>query len=64
MSQEKKDKKPHETPQHEETEQKPKVSKTAEEMKAEVDNLIDEIDDTLEVDAEEFVKNYVQKGGE
>ncbi len=64
MSQDKKNKKPQETPQHEEAEPKPKVSKTAEEIKAEVDKLIDEIDDTLEVDAEEFVKNYVQKGGE
>jgi prokaryotic ubiquitin-like protein Pup len=31
---------------------------------SEVDDLLDEIDDVLEENAEEFVKNYVQKGGE
>lgn len=29
-----------------------------------VDALLDEIDDVLESNAEEFVKGYVQKGGE
>ena len=29
-----------------------------------VDSLLDEIDDVLEENAEEFVKSYVQKGGE
>jgi ubiquitin-like protein Pup len=29
-----------------------------------MDKLIDEIDDVLEENAEEFIKNYVQKGGE
>ncbi len=29
-----------------------------------VDSLLDEIDDVLEVNAEEFVRGYVQKGGE
>ncbi|MCU1594056.1 MAG: pup [Frankiales bacterium] len=29
-----------------------------------VDALLDEIDDVLESNAEEFVKSYVQKGGE
>ncbi len=29
-----------------------------------VDDLLDEIDSVLEENAEEFVKNYVQKGGE
>lgn len=36
----------------------------ATELKAELDDLLDEIDDVLETNAEEFVKNYVQKGGE
>lgn len=31
---------------------------------SDVDDLLDEIDDVLEENAEEFVKNYVQKGGE
>jgi ubiquitin-like protein Pup len=34
------------------------------ELKAELDDLLDEIDEVLETNAEEFVKNYVQKGGE
>lgn len=29
-----------------------------------IDGLLDEIDTVLEENAEEFVKNYVQKGGE
>ena len=34
------------------------------ELTAELDGLLDEIDEGLETNAEEFVKNYVQKGGE
>lgn len=33
-------------------------------LKSELDDLLDEIDDVLEENAEEFVKSYVQKGGE
>jgi ubiquitin-like protein Pup len=33
-------------------------------LKAELDDLLDEIDDVLESNAEDFVKSYVQKGGE
>lgn len=29
-----------------------------------VDDLLDEIDELLEEDAEEFVRSYVQKGGQ
>ncbi len=29
-----------------------------------VDDLLDEIDDVLEANAEEFVRGYIQKGGE
>ena len=29
-----------------------------------LDELLDEIDEVLEENAEEFVKNYVQKGGQ
>ena len=35
-----------------------------EDLKHEMDNLLDEIDSVLEENAEEFVKSYVQKGGE
>lgn len=31
---------------------------------AELDDLLSEIDEVLETNAEEFVKNYVQKGGQ
>lgn len=34
------------------------------EVKAELDDLLDEIDEVLEANAEEFVKSYIQKGGE
>lgn len=35
-----------------------------EEVAEKIDDLLDEIDSVLEENAEEFVKNYVQKGGE
>lgn len=36
----------------------------ADALKAETDSLLDEIDGLLEENAEEFVKGYVQKGGQ
>jgi ubiquitin-like protein Pup len=33
-------------------------------LKDELDDILDQIDDVLEENAEEFVRNYVQKGGE
>ncbi len=39
-------------------------AKQGEKIKAELDDLLDEIDEVLEDNAEEFVKSYVQKGGE
>jgi ubiquitin-like protein Pup len=42
----------------------PAKSEAGEKIKAELDDLLDEIDEVLEVNAEEFVKSYVQKGGE
>lgn len=35
-----------------------------EKLAAETDDLLDEIDDVLEKNAEDFVKAYVQKGGQ
>ena len=35
-----------------------------EKLKSELDDLLDEIDEVLEENAEEFVKSYIQKGGE
>ena len=40
------------------------VSERAARLRDDLDNLLDEIDGVLEENAEEFVKNYVQKGGE
>lgn len=40
------------------------VIETGEKLKQDLDSLIDEIDEILEENAEEFVKNYIQKGGE
>lgn len=42
----------------------PAATKQGEKIKAELDDLLDEIDGVLEENAEEFVKSYVQKGGE
>ena len=42
----------------------PAVSESGEKLKAELDDLLDEIDEVLESNAEDFVKAYVQKGGQ
>ncbi len=42
----------------------PGVSETGEKLKAELDDLLDEIDEVLETNAEDFVKSYIQKGGQ
>ena len=39
-------------------------SSKAAELKEEMDDILEEIDSVLEENAEEFVKSYVQKGGE
>jgi prokaryotic ubiquitin-like protein Pup len=41
-----------------------KLAKKGEALKEEMDSLMDEIDEVLEENAEEFVKNYVQRGGQ
>ncbi len=45
-------------------EEAPSTSERGEKIKAELDDLMDEIDEVLEDNAEEFVRNYVQKGGQ
>lgn len=52
---------------HEHTEATDHVAQAApqgDKLRDEIDELLDEIDDVLESNAEEFVKNYVQKGGQ
>ena len=40
------------------------TSESGEKLKAELDDLLDEIDGVLETNAEEFVHGFVQKGGQ
>jgi ubiquitin-like protein Pup len=40
------------------------VAGTGDKLIAELDDLLDEIDEVLESNAEDFVKSYVQKGGQ
>ena len=65
-----KEKKVQEAPEEPVTEQAAPVELVSEAKKAEatsteeVDDLLDEIDEVLEVNAEDFVRSFVQKGGE
>ena len=47
-----------------ETADTPTTSEKGEELKADIDDLLDEIDEVLETNAEDFVKSYIQKGGQ
>ena len=40
------------------------VSERREALDDDVDAILDEIDDVLETNAEDFVKSFIQKGGE
>ena len=40
------------------------VSERHEKINEDVDALLDEIDDVLETNAEDFVRSFVQKGGQ
>ena len=42
----------------------PAGAEKGEKLKAELDELLDEIDEVLEENAEDFVRSYVQKGGQ
>ncbi len=41
-----------------------KMAKKGQDLKDEMDALVEDIDAVLEENAEEFVKNYVQRGGQ
>jgi ubiquitin-like protein Pup len=47
-----------------EVDEAPATSEKGEKLKAELDDLLDEIDEVLETNAEDFVRSFVQKGGE
>ena len=47
--------------QDEVTENRPAGSESGEKIKAELDELLDEIDEVLETNAEDFVKSYVHQ---
>jgi ubiquitin-like protein Pup len=47
-----------------EVEETPQGSEKGEKLKAELDDLLDEIDEVLETNAEDFVRSFVQKGGQ
>ncbi|WP_420638096.1 ubiquitin-like protein Pup [Candidatus Poriferisocius sp.] len=53
-------------PQREQSqpEEAPAVTGQGDDLKAELDDLLDEIDEVLESNAEDFVKSYIQKGGQ
>ncbi|MGH9188421.1 MAG: ubiquitin-like protein Pup [Acidimicrobiales bacterium] len=42
----------------------PPATKQGDKLKAELDELLDEIDEVLETNAEDFVRSYIQKGGQ
>lgn len=57
-------KKPSSPQDEQEVKPNPKVVEAGKKIKEDADQLVDEIDQVLEENAAEFVKNYVQKGGE
>jgi len=48
----------------EQVEDLPTASESGEKLKSDMDDLLDEIDEVLETNAEDFVKSYIQKGGQ
>lgn len=54
------------TEEEEQTEVAPEsdVAERKEALDDDVDAILDEIDDVLETNAEDFVKSFIQKGGE
>jgi prokaryotic ubiquitin-like protein Pup len=64
MAEREQKRKPAPSREEETVEETPGVSEKGEKIKAELDDLLDEIDEVLEDNAEEFVRAYVQKGGE
>ncbi len=47
-----------------EADELPTTSESSDKLKSDMDDLLDEIDEVLETNAEDFVKSYIQKGGQ
>jgi prokaryotic ubiquitin-like protein Pup len=54
----------HELPRKEEAHARLKIIEAGKRMKEDIDKLTENIDEVLETNAEEFVRNYIQRGGE
>jgi ubiquitin-like protein Pup len=52
------------SPKTEVAHRKTNVAEKGDKIKKDLDKIIDEIDDVLEENAEEFIRSYVQRGGE
>lgn len=62
--QERKSKQTEGRPSGESSQPSAQVTETGKKLKADMDKLMGEIDDVLQENVEEFVKSYVQRGGE
>ena len=51
-------------PQEEEAAPNPAVAEKGKELKRGIEKVLDEIDTVLEQNAEEFMKSYIQRGGQ
>lgn len=64
MAEREQKRKPAPARQTEEVADAPATTESGEKLKSDIDDLLDEIDEVLESNAEDFVRSYVQKGGE
>jgi ubiquitin-like protein Pup len=53
-----------ETEEQNETAPQSDVAERKEQLDEDIDAILDEIDDVLETNAEDFVKSFIQKGGQ
>jgi prokaryotic ubiquitin-like protein Pup len=53
-----------ETDEQPEVEASADVTERKEQLDEDIDAILDEIDDVLETNAEDFVKSFIQKGGQ
>ena len=53
-----------ESEEHTEAAPQSDVAERKEQLDEDIDAILDEIDDVLETNAEDFVKSFIQKGGQ